>query len=80
MNAMKTLSIKSNIYFDPKIHQALRLRAASCQTSMSALVNEAVGLMMHDDQEDLAAFTQRAAESEISLKALRANLRRHSKL
>jgi hypothetical protein len=47
---------------------------------MSALVNEAVRQMMHEDQEDLAAFTQRAAESEISLKALLANLKRHGKL
>lgn len=47
---------------------------------MSALVNEAVGQMMQEDQEYLAAFTQRAAESEISRKALLANLRRHGKL
>ena len=47
---------------------------------MSALVNEAVREMMHDDQQDLAAFTQRAAESEISQKALLADLKRHGKL
>ncbi len=77
---MNKLSIKSNIYFNPEIHRALRLRAACSQVSMSALVNEAVRQMMHEDQEDLAAFTQRAAESEISRKALLANLKRHSKL
>lgn len=77
---MKKLSIKSNIYLNPEIHQALRLRAACSQISMSALVNEAVGLMMQEDQEDLAAFTQRAAESEMSWKALLANLKRHGKL
>ncbi|MGV3628096.1 MAG: CopG family transcriptional regulator [Betaproteobacteria bacterium] len=77
---MKKLSIKSNIYFNPEIHQALRFRAACSQVSMSALVNEAVGQMMQEDQEYLAAFTQRAAESEISRKALLANLRRHGKL
>lgn len=47
---------------------------------MSALVNEAVGLMMQEDQEYLAAFTQRAAESEMSWKVLLANLKRHGKL
>lgn len=77
---MTNLSIKSNIYFDPEIHQALRLRATSSQTSMSALVNEAVRQMMLEDQEDLAAFTQRATEVEISQKALIANLKRHRKL
>ena len=77
---MTKLSIKSNIYFNPETHQALRLRAANSQTSMSALVNEAARQLMHEDQEDLAAFTQRAAESEISQKALLANLKRHGKL
>ncbi len=77
---MTNLSITSNIYFDPKVHEALRLRATSSQTSMSALVNEAVRQMMLEDQEDLAAFTQRADEVEISQKALIANLKRHRKL
>ena len=77
---MKKFSIKSSIYFDPKMHQALRLRATSSHVSMSALVNEAVEQMIHEDEADLAAFTQRAAESEISQKALLANLKRHGKL
>lgn len=77
---MKKLSIKSIIYFSLETHQALRLRATNSQTSMSALVNEAVRQMMHEDQEDLAAFTQRATEPEISRKALLANLKQHGKL
>jgi hypothetical protein len=77
---MKNLSIKSSIYFNPEIHQALRLRASDNRTSLSALVNEAVGNMLRDDLEDLAAFEQRASEPEISRKALLANLKRHGKL
>lgn len=77
---MKNLTIKSNIYFDPEIHQALQLRAANNQTSISALVNEAVSQVMHDDLEDLAAFTERAAESEISRRDLLADLKQHGKL
>jgi len=77
---MNNLSIKSEIYFDPKVHEALRLRATNSQTSMSALVNEAVKQMIHEDQEDLAAFEQRTSESEISRKTLLANLKRHGKL
>lgn len=77
---MKKLSIKSNIYFDPKIHQALRLRATSTRVSISTLVNEAVRLMIQEDQEDLAAFAQRAKEIEISQDALLADLQRHGKL
>lgn len=77
---MANLSKRSTIYFDPTMHQALRLRAASAQTSVSELVDEAVRLMMREDQEDLAAFTERAAEPEMSYEALLADLKQHGKL
>jgi len=77
---MANLSKRSTIYFDPAIHQALRLRAASAQTSVSELVDEAVRQMMREDQEDLAAFAERAAEPEISYEALLADLKQHGKL
>jgi len=77
---MSDLSKRSTIYFDPTIHHALRLRAASTQVSVSELVDEAVRLMMREDQEDLAAFTQRAAEPEMSYEALLADLKQHGKL
>jgi len=77
---MSDLSKRSTIYFDPSIHQALRLRAASTQASVSELVDEAVRLLMREDQEDLAAFAKRAAEPEISYEALLADLKKHGKL
>ncbi len=77
---MSELSKRSTIYFDPAIHQALRLRAASTQVSVSELVDEAVRLMMREDQEDLAAFAQRAAEPEMTYEALLADLKQHGKL
>ncbi len=77
---MSDLSKRSTIYFDPSIHQALRLRAASTQVSVSELVDEAVKLLMREDQEDLAAFTQRASEPEISYEALLTDLKKHGKL
>lgn len=77
---MSALSKRSTIYFDPAIHQALRLRAASTQVSVSELVDEAVRLMMREDQEDLAAFAQRAAEPEMTYEALLADLKQHGKL
>ena len=77
---MSDLSKRSTIYFDPSIHQALRLRAASSQVSVSELVDEAVKLLMREDQEDLAAFAQRASEPEISYEVLLADLKKHGKL
>ncbi len=77
---MSGLSKRSTIYFDPSIHQALRLRAASSQVSVSELVDEAVKLLMREDQEDLAAFAERASEPEISYEALLTDLKKHGKL
>ncbi|MBX3661853.1 MAG: ribbon-helix-helix domain-containing protein [Burkholderiales bacterium] len=77
---MSDLSKRSTIYFDPAIHQALRLRAASTQVSISELVDEAVKLLMREDQEDLAAFELRAAEPEMTYEALLADLKANGKL
>lgn len=71
---------RSTIYFEPEIHNALRLKAASTHRSVSDLVNEAVRRSLREDQEDLAAFEERAAEATISYEALLENLKAHGKL
>lgn len=77
---MSNLSKRSTVYFDPTLHQALRLKAASSQQSLSELVDEAVRLLMKEDQEDLEAYSNRVAEPEISYEALLNDLRKHGKL
>jgi len=77
---MNEASKRSTVYFDPEIHQALRLKAASVDRSVSELVNEAVRHALHDDQEDLAAFDERAAESTMSYETLLKDLKVHGKL
>jgi hypothetical protein len=77
---MGNLSKRSTIYFEPDIHQALKIKAASTQLSVSELVDEAVRLVMNEDQEDLAAFSERADEKEISYEALLNDLKRHGKI
>jgi hypothetical protein len=74
------LSKRSTIYFEPDIHQALKIKAASAQLSVSELVDEAVRLVMNEDQEDLAAFSERADQKEISYEALLNDLKRHGKI
>lgn len=68
------------MYFDPIMLQALRLKAADTQSSLSALVGEAVRLMISDDKEDLKLALSRGNEPEISYEALRENLKKHRKL
>ncbi len=77
---MNSLSRKSTIYFAPETHRKLRLRATNAETSVSRLVDEAVRLMLSEDEEDLATFAQRDAQPEISYRALLADLKQHGKL
>jgi hypothetical protein len=77
---MSNLSKRSTIYFEPSIHQALKVRAASSHLSVSELVDEAVRLLMSEDQEDLAAFSERESEKEISYEALLNDLKKHGKI
>ena len=77
---MSNLSKRSTVYFESEIHQALRLKAASSEMSISELIDEAVRLLMNEDQEDLAFFSQRANEKEISYEDLLNDLKKHGKI
>ena len=67
---MSNLSKRSTIYFDPSIHQALRMKAATANISVSEVVNEAVRIALREDQEDLSAFEERAHEPTLSYEEL----------
>ena len=77
---MATLSKRSTVYFDPDIHQALKIKAASSNLSVSELIDEAVRLLMSEDQEDLEAFSDRVAEPVITYEALLKDLKKHGKI
>jgi plasmid stability protein len=73
-------AIRSTIYLDPGLHQALRLKAATARRSMSDIVNDAVRAALREDEEDLAAFAERAGEKTISHEELLAQLKADSTL
>lgn len=77
---MSNLSKRSTVYFDPAIHRALKMRAASSHQSLSELVDEAVRMLMREDREDLQAYADRVAEPEISYEALLEDLKKHGKI
>ena len=72
---MTSDTVRSTLYLDAALHQALRLKAATAHRSMSDLVNEAVRAALREDQEDLAAFDQRVREQPISYEALLTRLK-----
>lgn len=77
---MSDLSKRSTVYFDPAIHQALKLKAASTDLSVSELVDEAVRLLLLEDQEDLASIADRVGEPVVSYEALLDDLKKHGKI
>ena len=77
---MGDLSTRSTIYFEPELHRALRLKAANTRQSLSEIVNEAVRQSMREDQEDLAAFEERAHEPTLTYEELLADLKAHGKI
>lgn len=77
---MNEPSKRSTVYFEPEIHKALRLKAASTHRSMSDLVNDAVRHALAEDQEDLAAFEERGAEPTVTYEELLNDLKAHGKL
>ena len=77
---MSNLSKRSTIYFEPSIHQALKLKAATSNVSVSELIDQAVRLLMSEDQEDLASVANRVREPEISYEAMLNDLKKHGKI
>ncbi len=71
---------RSTVYLDPALHRALRIKAVHTRRSMSDLVNDAIRMALREDQEDLAAYDERAKEPTISYEELLKDLRAHGKI
>lgn len=71
---------RATVYFDQEIHQALRIKAAQTDRSISDLVNSAVQASLSEDAEDLAAFAKRATEPNLAFEDVLADLKRRGKL
>jgi len=72
---MSSDAIRSTLYLDPALHRALRLKAATAHRSMSEIVNDAIRAALREDQEDLAAFAERAEEKTLSYEDFLAHLK-----
>lgn len=77
---MSELSKRSTVYFEPEIHQALKIKSAITHQSLSQVVNEAIRVALQEDREDLSAFEERAGESTLSYEELLEDLKAHGKL
>ncbi|MCX7095300.1 MAG: CopG family transcriptional regulator [Methylobacter sp.] len=77
---MSELSKKSTVYFDPELHEALKIKSAITHQSLSQVVNEAIRMALQEDREDLSAFEERAGEPTLSYEELLEDLTAHGKL
>lgn len=72
---MATESVRSTVYLEPALHHALRLKAAATRRTMSEMINDALRAALREDDEDLAAFRERANEPSMSYEDFLAQLR-----
>ena len=62
---MATPAKRATVYFDPYIHKALKMKSIETSKSISDHVNEAVKAALAEDADDIAAFEERANESQL---------------
>ncbi|MBK1693144.1 CopG family transcriptional regulator [Chromatium weissei] len=72
---MNSHAIRSTLYLDPALHQALCCKAANTHRSISEIVNDAIRLSLQEDEDDLVAFADRAEEPTLSYEAFLAQIK-----
>jgi len=73
---MSNFSKRTTVYFEPVIHQALKIRAATANISLSEIVDDAVRALMNEDLDDIKSFSERANEPEMSYEELLIDLKK----
>ena len=77
---MSKLFRRSTVYFDPQVHQALRLKAVRENRSISDIVNEALALLASEYAEDIADFDSRKNEPSVDYANFMASLKNDGSL
>jgi len=77
---MTTLTKRTTVYLEQELHQALRVKAAVTDRSISELINEMVRDGLTEDADDLTVIRDRAGEPTMSYEELLQDLRAHGKL
>ena len=71
---------RATIYLDEDLHQALRVKSAATDRTISEIVNEAVRRDLAEDAEDLAALEERKNEPSYAFEEVVRTLRERGKL
>jgi hypothetical protein len=71
---------RATVYIRPEIHQAIKLKSALTNQSISDIVNDALIATLSEDEEDLAAFEERANEPNVSYEEFLGKLKADGKI
>jgi Arc/MetJ family transcription regulator len=71
---------RATIYLESDLHKAVRLKSAHTNRTMSDIVNQALRDALREDEEDLAAFEERADEPTMSYETLLSKLKADGKI
>lgn len=71
---------RATVYIHPDIHRAIKLKSAVTNQSISDVVNDALLAALCEDEEDLAAFDERANEPNVSYEDFLAKLKADGKI
>jgi hypothetical protein len=71
---------RATVRLDPKLHRALRKRAAEAERSIDELIDDAVRDALSEDADDLAAVAGRSDEPTRPFKAFVSDLKRRGRL
>ena len=77
---MATQAKRATVYFDPDLHNALKLKAVATSRSVTELVNQAVRQALAEDAEDIAAFEERHDEPLVSYGQMIKKLKKHGSI
>jgi hypothetical protein len=77
---MTTQTQRTTVYLEKALHQALRVKAAVTNRSVSELINEMIREQLAEDADDLQAFRDRADEPGMSYESLLQELQAHGKI
>ncbi len=77
---MSILNKRSTIYFDPEVHRALKIKAATTSKSISELIDDAVRQELSEDEEDLRTFEERINEPTVSYESVLKDLKANGKI
>ena len=80
MAVEKKISNRATIYLEPKLHQAIKLKAVETDSTISDVVNEAIKELLSEDADDLLAFELRKKEASSDFTEFVKKLRRDGKI